>query len=496
MRPLPIRLRLTLWYSLMFTAAALVLGLTTWWMLHAAIAAGLHQDLQERIDDVREQLKQDGPGVPPEERQRRFDAIYKYRDDGKWLQIMDDKGIWVYRSARMVSSGASLPLAEYLPAEGLSSYFHQGSRHVRAFASAVVIDGRAYSVQAGISTSKSEALLERFKLGLLILTPGIVLVAVFAGHLMSRKALSPVTLIASEARRISDKNLAARLPVYETGDEIAHLSSTLNDMLARIDKGFHSVRDFTANASHELRTPLARIRAEAEIALLSTRSAAEYQDSLEHLQKTAIEMGELLESLLALARADAGCEDLQLSSVNLEELIEAGVQEWRPVAKRLSVKLESTITSSSAFLKQPLYVLANHLALLRLLRIWLDNACKFTPPGGTITISSETKGNSVALAVTDTGIGIPEEHHRHVFERFYRVQGDTTRVQRGAGLGLSLAAWIAKQHGSTVVLTSEAGKGSRMEITLPLADPLRDEHSAKLQCGVGTRGTFQPASSS
>ena len=469
MRPLPIRLRLTLWYSLMFASAALVLSLTSWWMLHAVIGASVHQDLQERIDDVREQLKQYGPEVSPEESQRRFDAIYKSRDDGKWLQILDDKGRWVYRSGRMISAGTALQLPNTLPARGSTSSFHQGTRHIQIFAVPIVLDGKRYSVETGVSTNKSDALLQRFGIGLLILTPGIVLVALLAGHLMSRKALSPVTLIANEARRITDKNLAVRLPVYETGDEIAHLSVTLNEMLVRIDKGFRSVRDFTANASHELRTPLARIRAEAEIALLSTRSAEDYRDSLEHLQQTAIEMGNMLESLLGLARADAGYDALQLTSVNLDDLIEASVQEWAPVAGSLSLRLQTGITKSNGFGERPVFVWADQMALKRLLRIWLDNACKFTPPDGTITISAKTAGKTVSLAVTDTGIGIPEEQHQRVFERFYRAQGDTARLNRGAGLGLSLAAWIAEQHKTTITIDSLAGKGTHLEITLDLA---------------------------
>ena len=491
MRPLPIRKRLTGWYSLMFASAALLLSLTSWSMLRAAIDASLQQDLQERVDDVREQLNQLGAGVDPQESQRRFETIYKYRDDGKWLQIRDDQGQFLYRSHRMIAAGRIPALPQSLPVAGSASTFRQGTHRVRTFSASIFLKNRRYSVETGVSMNKSDALLRRFEIGLLILTPGIVLAALVAGHLLSRKALAPVTQIANEARRITDRNLLVRLPIYETNDEIAHLSATLNDMLGRIDKGFRSVRDFTANASHELRTPLARIRAEAEIALLSTRSAEEYRDSLEHLQGTATDMGEMLESLLALARADAGYDPMRFSTVNLDDLIESSMQEWLPVANRLSIRLQSAVAHTDGICERPNLVLGDPMALKRLLRIWLDNACKFTPPGGAITIAAEPMAKAVALTVTDTGIGISLDQQQRVFERFYRVQRDTARLHPGAGLGLSLAAWIAEQHKATIVLDSDAGKGTRIGIQLALAFDTTPLHTRRAEI----LEAFQPATS-
>jgi signal transduction histidine kinase len=447
----------------MFATAALLLSATSWWMLGRAVDAGIHQDLQERIDDVREQLHQFGPQLDPRQAQQRLDAIYKYRDDGKWLQILGDDGRWLYRSARMASGSAPLPPPGHLPAGGSIAELQQGARHIRTFSSAITVDGRTYSVETGISMNKPEALIRRFGLGLLLLTPGVLLAALLGGHLMGRKALAPVMVLASEARRINDRNLDARLPVYETQDEIAHLSVTLNNMLSRIDAGFRSVREFTANASHELRTPLARLRAEIEIALLSPRSAAEYRNTLEHMQEVAVDMTTLLESLLTLARAEAGQGVLHMVPVDVGALIESAIEEWAPVANRLSIRLYRERAASD---REALWVLGDRLALLRLLRILLDNACKFTPPAGRVAISAAAKGDRVVLSVEDSGIGIAESHQGRVFERFYRVAGDTGRQRPGAGLGLSLAWWIAEQHGSSVTLASAPGAGSSFQIAL------------------------------
>jgi heavy metal sensor kinase len=463
MRRFPIRLRLTLWYSIMFATAALLLSCTSWWMLRRTIDATTRQDLQERIDDVRMQLEQFGPQLIRTETQRQFDTIYRYRDDGKWLQIQDQEGEWIYRSPRMVALGDSASLSRAL-SKGKIVEFTQGTRHVRALISLVSVSGRNFTVETGASINKQQALLQHFGLGLLLLTPGVLIAAIVAGHIMSRKALTPVALIANEARRISDRNLDQRLPVSAANDELSNLSVTLNSMLARIDAGFRSVRDFTANASHELRTPLARLRTEIDIALLRPRSVDEHIDTLQHLQETTIDMTTLIDTLLTLARGEAGSDSLRLSAVDLESVIQRTLEEWYPITTHLGIELRREGDESIGL--SPLLVIGDASSLHRLLSIWLDNACKFTQRGGRISVIAEPQGDSVVLGLQDTGIGIPLDQQGRIFERFYRVQGDRRRSQRGSGLGLSLAAWIAAEHHTKIHLESSPGKGARFQIIL------------------------------
>jgi heavy metal sensor kinase len=467
MRSLPIRVRLTVLYSIMFASVALTLSLTSWWMLQRTIDASEHQDLQERIDDIRKQLHEFALQPTPAPLQQRFDDIYRFRDDGKWLQILDGDGNWVYRSARIADLNTSLALPQTLPQRGTTSEFQHGTRHVRAFSSAIEVDGRSYSVEAGASINKQLALLRQFGIGLWVITPLVLCVAILAGHAMSRKALEPITVMAVEARRISDKNLDQRLRVPPANDEISHLSITLNNMLARIDVGFRSMREFTANASHELRTPIARLRTEVDIALMRPRSTAEYQDTLEHIQEVAEEMTGLTETLLSLARAETRSEPLELAPVDAWELIQVVHQEWAVVAQHLMLDLRTErIGTEPGQGSEPLWVAANRPALLRVLRILLDNACKFTPAGGTISIIATQTRDNVLLAVEDSGIGIPEDEQELVFERFYRVRGDKTQQRNGSGLGLSLATWIAQQHDTTIKLKSGPGAGSCFELSL------------------------------
>jgi heavy metal sensor kinase len=482
MRSLPIRVRLTILYSIMFASVAVLLSVTSWCMLRRAIDASAHQDLQERVDDVRKQLREFDSSPADATLQQRFDDIYHFCDDGKWLQILDQNGGWVYRSDRMADLNASLVLPQALPSRGQTTDFKRGTRQIRAFSAAIDVDGRSYSVEVGASMNKQLILLRQFGIGLWILTPLVLCAAVVAGHAMSRKALEPIAAMALEARRISDKNLDQRLQVPPADDEIAHLSVTLNSMLARIDAGFRGMREFTANASHELRTPLARLRTEVDIALMRPRSAAEYENTLEHIQEVAEEMTGLTETLLSLARAETRSEPLELAPVDLWKLIQAVHQEWTPVAKHLMLTLQTErLGAEQASSSDSLWVAADRPALLRLLRILLDNACKFTPPGGAVFIIATQTRSEVILAVKDSGIGIPKDQHHRIFERFYRVSGDRTEQRSGSGLGLSLAAWIAEQHGTAIQLSSAPGAGSCFEICLhsirnesvPLANPVK-----------------------
>ncbi len=485
MKPLPIRLRLTLWYSVMFAVAAFLLSATSWWMLRKTIDATIHQDLQERIDDVRMELQRSAPDASNTDLKATLDAVYGYRDDGKWLQVMGQNGKWIYRSRRMAQQNVVLAMPAGLPNSGLQSELNAGGRSVRVMSSRVYANGRAYSVQTGVSMTKPRLLLHEFGLGLLCMTPAVLLFASASGHFLSRKALHPVAVIAHEARRITDRNLDRRLPVPPSDDELSHLSNTLNHMLARIDSSFRSVQEFTANASHEMRTPLTRIRMEAEIALLRPRQLNHYAQSLAKIHDDSVEMSGLIDNLLTLARAEAGSEVLRLEPVDLRELVSNIAEEWSSVAQRLSIKLSASSNVDNATFNG-LMVLADRVALIRLLRIWLDNACKFTPPGGTILILTEIKDELAYLTVEDSGIGIAQEEHDRIFQRFYRVDNETSRSTNGAGLGLSLAAWIAEQHKTRISIESAPDKGTRLQIALRRTDG-ESVFPSRRGVGVGAR---------
>jgi signal transduction histidine kinase len=284
-----------------------------------------------------------------------------------------------------------------------------------------------------------------------------------AGHVMSRSALMPVAAIAHEAQRIHDGNLEnARLPQLKTRDELAHLSATLNEMLERIESGVHSVRDFTAYASHELRTPVAMIRTEADLALQQPRSNSEYREAIEVIGSEAQRMSALLDSLLFLARADAGAEQVQLEPVDARRLCSQAFEKFRLFFQRARIRFTANLPPGRVM------VMADAPYLQRLLNIVLENAAKYTSEGGRVDLALEISADLARFEVSDTGIGIPLMDRAHIFERFRRAANARDAHVSGSGLGLALAAWIAAHHNTQIDVESDVGAGSSFSWQLPL----------------------------
>ena len=347
-----------------------------------------------------------------------------------------------------------------MPKEGLIAEFHQGIHRVRILDYPVVARGKRYSVQTGISMKKPLGLLAAVRTDLLLLTPVVILLAAAGGHLMSRKALRPVAALALEARRINDRNLDIRLPVPDARDEISDLSRTLNQMLERIDRAFSSVRTFTGNASHELRTPISLLRTEIEVALLRPRSSEEYREILGRLHEETLRMTSLVENLLALARADGGAETIVLAPTRINLLFSQAAETWKSAMNQAMVDFHVEMPEDG------LVVLGDAHGIQRLLSILLENACKYTPPGGEVTLSAAADGDRIAFTVRDTGIGIAPEHRLRIFDRFYRAPHASEAFPAGSGLGLALAKWIAERHGTELSVESDSGSGSCFSFSL------------------------------
>jgi heavy metal sensor kinase len=466
MKAFPIRIRLTIWYFAMFATAACLLSAASWWMLLRSVDATEYHDLQERAEDVQLLLLHDAPNRSIEDLREEFTQIYSLKDDGKWLQIMDQDGRWLYRSKRMLAENPDLPRPEKLPVAGTITEFRQGTRYVRVLAYPIQVGGRKYSVQTGLALNKSMVLLKTFGADLLLLTPAMILLAALGGHWMSRKALQPVALLADEARRINDRNLDIRLPVSETQDEISDLSRTLNQMLERIDKAFASVRAFTGNASHELRTPIALLRTEIEVALIRPRDGDEYRATLSHLHQEAVRMTRLVENLLSIARADAGAERVNLQPVDLGELFRRIERDWADSMQLARLQFRTEIGT------EHLAVLGDPSTLPRLLTILLENARKYTPAGGSVDLSAVSEGEKTRIAVQDTGIGISQKDLPRIFDRFFRAEQVGSAESAGSGLGLALGKWISERHGTELVVETEPGRGSRFSFTLLRGAPV------------------------
>lgn len=459
MKTLSIRLRLTLLYFCFFAVAGLLLSVASWFLLQRGLDSLMIHEMDERVEDLESFLDAHAATTSLETLRAELMSEYLFKDEGKWLQIRDEDGNWLYFSNRTRVASPIPPLSQ-APPDLLAFHAVQG-HSLRTFSREVVAQGHHYQVSTAISADKTVRILAQFRRDLLLLVPAVLFAAVIVGHFLSRKALDPVAAIVSEVRRINERNLAIRLPVIPTRDELSLLSETLNQMLERIDAAFRSVRSLTANASHELRTPLSLIRTRVEIALCFPRTADYYRWALEEVQAETLRMTSLIENLLTLARYDAGAAQPESQPVEVTALAAKAVHEWRPTAERLGLDLMLTEP------RTPVWVLGHPESLERVLRILLENACRYTPQGGWINLCVDESEQGATLLVEDNGIGIDEHDLLHIFERFYRAQQPQRKEQAGSGLGLSLAKWIVEQHKGSILAESKPGSGSSFRVRLP-----------------------------
>jgi heavy metal sensor kinase len=294
--------------------------------------------------------------------------------------------------------------------------------------------------------------------------PIAIILASLGGYFLARKSLAPVVAMSSQAGRIGAENLHERLPIQNAKDELGRLAASFNELLERVDQSFERQRRFMSDASHELRTPAAILRGESEVALSrAERPAEEYRESLAVLHAEAQRLTQIVEDLFTLTRADAGQYPLSPKEFYLDEL----VADCTHAARSLASAKQITLTCE---VPEELPIRGDEALLRRMILNLLDNAIKYTPPGGRVSVTCERAGNEYALNVTDSGAGIPEDLHQRVFERFFRADKARTRSERdggGAGLGLSIARWIAEAHHGRLLLARSDASGSTFTALLP-----------------------------
>jgi heavy metal sensor kinase len=461
LKKLSIGLRLTLWYVIVVAVAQLAFGTGMYLILRQSLYSITDEALRDQIDDLTRFLEAQRKNATLAKLQEEVSEAYVLEHSGDYLQVYDERGNWIYRSPAFKTYG----IAPIDPRSVPNAYSRDriwDGHAFRLLTQTIEVNQRKYAVQTALPTDQVLRTLSLFLRYLLLFAPLLLLAAALGGYWLSRKALSPVDLITRTAQQIGGRNLSERLESLETGDELQRLSDTLNAMLSRIETAFLRVNQFTADASHELRTPISLIRTEAEIALRKSRGDAEYREALRHILLESERTSVLVEELLTIARAESGREHMKLTPVDLRKCALVAGNKWRHLMESRDLQFSLIVP------EYELMVLADSLAIERLLAILLDNAVKYTPARGTIDLRVGRLNENAVVTVRDNGIGIPQEHHGKIFERFYRVDKARSRDSGGAGIGLSIAECIAEQHGGTITVQSEPDTGSTFVVTLPL----------------------------
>ena len=287
----------------------------------------------------------------------------------------------------------------------------------------------------------------------------LVLGGVAIGSYASERALRPIARMAAVARRIGQHNLKERIALHGADDELKQLADSFDEMVERLDQAFAQQRQFVADASHELRTPLTALQLTIDGVRSDPAATDEdYRNVAASAAEATARMRRLVEDLLALAERE---QPLPSGRVALSSLAESVADEMEPVAALRGVQVRSTVSANAV-------AAGDQLSLRRALTNLVENAIRYNHTGGHVTIEDAVAApGHVAVAVQDDGIGIPPEALSHVFDRFYRVDKSRSRADGGSGLGLSIVAKIAREHGGRVDVESEVGRGSRFVLTLP-----------------------------
>ena len=459
-----VRVRLTLWYVLVFGLLLVSFSLFVYALLSkslydrldqslsntaAATAADFHNELSENeAEDIT------GGAVEALNDMRLPDIYIAIWMGDQLLAVNHPPAVPLVLSQEILSSAAEAGRPMFYTIEG------DGEQASRLVISSTEVKGKDCLIVVAESlhdmVEQLELVRRIFYLGL----PSALLIAALGGFVLAKKSLAPVVVMSNQAERISAQTLHERLAVSNPRDELGRLAGVFNELLSRLDRSFENMRQFMADASHELRTPLAIIRGEADVALSQDRDAVEYKEALAIVQDEAKRLSRIVDDLLALARADAGQHALRVEEFYLNDLVEDCFRAAQVLALRKGVSLTLDSTSDIAFH-------GDEDMLRRMILNLLDNAIKYTPMGGAVSVTLSAEAATVRIVVNDTGIGIPAESAAQIFRRFYRVDDARSRVDGGSGLGLSIAQWVAEVHRGSIHLTSEPGRGSTFTVSLP-----------------------------
>jgi two-component system OmpR family sensor kinase len=462
---LPIRWRLTLLIALVIGAILLVLGVALFFLLSEALLSTVEDTAEMRAEDTADIIRS-GQTL-------HADDVKELALDGVFVIIRNGEGGVLHDYPKLTSEGVAKDrvwkraLVTGHPAWDTVEFSGDGLDYIYAVP-ARAPQGSARVVEAGKSYKSAQEDIREIGA---ILAAGIgvaLLLSIGGAYLLAKTALRPVEAVTATAQEMGEGDLAKRLPVANPKDEIGRLTTTINGLLARLDSAFRRreetlsrQRRFAADASHELRTPLTSISGHArmldEWALEEDKETA--RRSVGAIRREAGRMRGLIESLLTLTRGDEKAP------------MEVGRYDLGAVAKEATETADNgKVSVKFVPIEHEIMATFDRGRVLQVASILLDNAVKYTPDGGSVTVRvEEGDDGGVALAISDTGVGISEDQLPLVFERFYRA--DSARAEEGVGLGLSIARQIAEAHGGTIEARSKVGVGSTFVLVLPTQKP-------------------------
>lgn len=469
-QPRNVRTRLTLWYLGILAGVLLIYGCTTAIFVFLQLQSQLDHLAVEDLETVEGFLTFDASGKLLLQNDY-HDHPYTADSEERLMEVRGEDGVLLYRNDLL---GNRLLGGAPEPREGVNSYSPRTVRlpdgtRVRLVSKRHAIEGRATLIRVGFDEGPLWRRFWEVGFGLIAGLPLALGLAGMGGYFLARRALSPIERMARRAHEISAEQLGSRLEVENRHDELGQLACAFNETLSRLESSFQQLRQFTSDASHELRTPLTAIRAVGEVGLQRGGGIEHYREVIGSMLEETGRLNHLINSLLIVARADAGQIKLHFDGILILQVAREAVSLLEVLAEEKDQKL--SIAGDAGAL-----VRGDRMILRQVLVNLLDNAIKYTPAAGRVSarvvrIDSQTIG----VEVEDTGPGIPVEHRQRVFDRFYRVDEGRSRETGGAGLGLAIAKWGAEAHGGRFELDCPETGGCIFRLLLPAISGTDDD---------------------
>jgi heavy metal sensor kinase len=445
-------MRLTLWYVAAMVSVLGVYAVVVFVFVRNSASSTLDQRLRGDFQWAAAMVDQT-PG----------DA--QFDEARPWLQVWGSDGTILYRSAEaeLRPVAQSRALAAQPDDRIVSVRVADEAAPMRVLTRRGRIAAKPVVIQVAASEAQMWEELGELRLILMLGLPLAVAVAGIGGYTLARRALAPVELMTERAKSITADRLGDRLPVERPDDEMGRLAVVFNETLSRLQESFDQMKRFTADVSHELRTPLTAIRSVGEVGLRGHRDDAAYRGVIGSMLEEVDRLAGLVDRLLTLSRAETGQAPLSRERIDVEGFV-------RDITAHLAVLAEEKGQTLAVEAPDAVETVADRQVLRHAVINLVDNAIKFTPPGGAVRVRVSSTPASAVIDVIDAGPGIPLEARPRVFDRFYRVDDG---VKTGTGLGLSIARGAVEACGGRLTLEHSGPGGSTFRITMPRAPVAR-----------------------
>jgi len=437
-------------YAIVLALIILLFGLLLGWGLEQSFNDRLQASLESVAFDIRHDLGSIPPSSPLLDPDEAFAIspvyieVYRSQKDGTDRRVlyssnMQDRQLPCTSEAKLVVMDIS-----FISTSDESAVYSIKSIH----------GAERYRISVATPIDKIDDLLEDFMRLFVLFGIVVYLIALYLGHRLLDRVLSPMEQITSTAASITHSNLSRRIPLPLVEDEFFVLAKTFNTMLDRIESAFEKVKRFNANVSHELKTPLTIIQGEAEVALKKKRDTQAYEKVLRSIVDETHEVHHMIDSMLLLSRSDVVSLKKYMVPVKLDVLVRDVIEAKRTMVKKKQLHIESSEL-------KPISIVAEPMLLREAIANVFDNAIKYTPEHKSITVSLTGDDESVDLCIEDEGIGIGKAALEKAFEPFWREDSAHSKLVAGHGLGLSIVKWVMEVHDGSVTIESEKGRGTR-----------------------------------